>query len=232
MRRLLVVATRREARATGIGEDVLLVSGSGPGAGEAVRARITAGAPPAIIIAGVCGALDPSLRPGTLVLGRVVQREGYPELRPDRQLFDDVRAMLRQRKVRFVSSALLTVPAAIGSRASKMGLWNTYGAGGVDMESYWVAEAAEKAGAPWMVIRCVLDTAAESLPPSLRTWSGEGDEREILTRAATHPFEWPAFARLAVEWRAARRPLRRGARIALRAAEAGFAASGGPAHAT
>ena len=41
-----------------------------------------------------------------------------------------------------------------------------------------------------------------SFRPSLRAWSGERD-RTVALRALLHPREWPAYARLARQWRIA-----------------------------
>ncbi len=212
MRTVIIAPMSREAKA--IGRDVIVCAHAadipsvllhGPDTGEA--------RPTAVLIAGVCGGLDPSLAPGTLILGRKIVAEGRPELTPSGGLFAAARAALRAQRTPFVSSLLLTVARPLATASEKRDAWNTYGAAGVDMESYELAQALDAAGVPWLALRSVLDPAGSVLPAPVARWTSEADDREIARAALTTPRDWPAYARLALELRSALAALRRGAPV-------------------
>ncbi|GBD22890.1 hypothetical protein HRbin29_00536 [bacterium HR29] len=211
---LVVAPTEREARAIRGAR----ACGAGHAAGEGLVRFLEAERPEAVLVAGWCGGLDPSLAPGDVVLGRSVSAPGRTELRPRPLLLEAARRELRRRRgLRFVSSRLLTVERPAAGRSEKVDLWNEFGAAGVDMETYALVEELEGRGIPWLVIRVVLDPAGWELPRSLTTWTAEGDEREALRRALLRPWEWPAYARLARAAPRAERALRRAAAIVARA---------------
>ena len=197
-RTLIVAPTAREAAAFGPGA---IVCGAGSDAGDAVASRLhaNAGAYDLVVIAGVCGGLDPSLQPGSLILARrSISAASGEELAVDVPVFDALRRTLRTQHIPFVSSVLLTVERPVASVVEKTDLWNRYGAGGVDMETHVVATASIAAGVPWIAIRAVLDPAGVSLPASLRDWDANSDDRDIARAALRRPAEWLAYARLAL----------------------------------
>lgn len=201
---LLVAPTPREASAAG---PAAIVAGAGRSAAETVDRLIAERRPDAVVIAGVCGGLDPSLSAGDVVLSRRVVAPDAEERLAPHGLREEARRALRRRGVRFVSSSLLTLAEPVASRSAKRDLWNTYGAAGADMETYGVVEAAEVRDVPWLALRAVLDDASHGLPPSLTEWAGE-DEREIARRALRRPGEWASYARLALAYRRALAALR------------------------
>ena len=158
------------------------------------------------MIVGVCGGLDPSLAPGDLVLARRVVASDGGELIPPRLLFEGARHELSRRRLSFVSSTLLTVEGPAGDGLERTYLWNAHGAGGVDMETYTIARAAEDHGVPWLALRAVVDPAGTGLPRSLQRWSGEADS-DVVRVALRRPMEWPAYVRLAFGMRRALRAL-------------------------
>lgn len=165
--------------------------------------------PEFLIIAGVCGGLDPSLAPGSLVLGRRVVASNQPDRSPNPAVLAAARRALHAAGAPYVLSTLLSVSRPAGTRRQKTMLWNRYGAAGVDMETYDVVEAAEARGIAWLALRAVLDPATTGLPPALRDWQGEQDERRLLRQLAVRPYTWPGYARLAVQLRLALGVLRR-----------------------
>ncbi len=206
MKTLIVAPMTREARA--IPRDAF-VCGSGPNAPErAFREADRAGAE-CVIIAGVCGGLDPSLAPGGVILGRKLVADDGTDLTPHPELLDAARRALRAADVPFVSSTLLTIDRPIQSTEERTAAWNKFGAAGVDMETYGIAEALEARGARWLALRAVVDPAREVLPSALLEWRAEEDEREILSRLLRSPRSWPSLVRLAFEMRSATRSLRR-----------------------
>lgn len=208
MKQLVVVATRREARALGSSLEPF-VCGSGPAAGEAVAARIARDRPGLLLLAGWCGGLDPSLGPGAIILGRQAMMVGAELLEPDRLMMEDIRHQLHAKKVPFAYSRLITVSEPAASKIAKRDLWNEHGAGGVDLETWYVAQAAARARVPWAAVRVVVDASNQSLPAPLARWDGEASERKIFLATAAKPAEWPGMARLALRMPAVSKSLRR-----------------------
>jgi nucleoside phosphorylase len=219
MTALIVVPTSREAVTGGN----ILVCGSGVGVRDMVAARVAVDRPSVVVLAGFCGGLDPSIAAGGLILVRRVLADGQEEIEPDLALFEAARRALRDRGRAFVSSRVLTVDAPLSTRVAKTDLWNVHGAGGVDMETYWVAEAARSQGVPWIALRAVLDTAHESLPQAVRDWRRESDEGAVMRSAARRPQDWAAYARLALHMRKARRSLKLALPVVLHALATGSA---------
>lgn len=214
MRVLLVSPMRREAAAV----SGAVISGAGAAAAAFVDDRLRGEGYDLVVLAGVCGGLDPSLAPGSLIVGRRVVAPGGGEHVPDERLLESVRQALRGR-MPFVSSALLTVDRPVESVAARRDAWNEYGAAGIDMETFGVGSAAERHGVPWLALRTVVDPASATLPSSLARWRGDEDERAVVRAALARPHEWLAYARLAWQMRAALKSLRAAIPIALAAAQ-------------
>jgi hypothetical protein len=211
MRTLYVAPMTREARACGAAP-----CGAGPRAAEHIERALASGARDAtsagaIVLAGVCGGLDPSLAPGAVIVARRVTDAGGHGIDVEPHLLDAARAHLRAAGITFVSAALLTVDAPLMGADARRDAWNAHGAAGIDMETYGVAQAALRHRIPWIAVRVVLDPAGASLPPSLDNWRDESDERDIIRAALRRPREWPAYVRLALQSRAAMRALARSA---------------------
>lgn len=211
---LVVTPTNREARTV----PGAVASGAGAAAREGLLRLLEGQRPPAVLLAGWCGGLDPSLAPGDIILAREALSTRQ-ELRPSPLLFDTARREFRHRHLRFVSSRLLTVDQPVATPVEKIALWNEFGAAGVDMETAALAEILEGRGIPWLAVRVVLDSAHWGLPSSLASWAMEGDERTALRRALFRPWEWWAYLRLARAIGPAQRSLRRAATVARRALE-------------
>ncbi len=186
-------------------------------------------APAAVLISGVCGALDPSLAPGALVLGRRVLTVDGRALEPASALFEAAQEALRRSRLPFVSSALLTVARPINERTAKTDAWNAHGAAAADMETYELAAALEARGVPWLALRAVLDPADMVLPRGAVRWTSEQDEGAIVRDMLRRPFELPAYARLALQLRAALRALSRAVPMIVRAIDASDALADRPA---
>lgn len=195
-----------------------LICGAGERAGLAVLDRLRQEKPSLVLLAGFSGGLDPSLAAGSVVLCRQVAAPGREVLEPDRLFTEEVRAGLRTGGANFVFSRLLTLPEPAATPASKLALWNEHGAGAVDMESYQVAQACHEARVPWIAVRAVLDTAGQTLPKALGRWRQPGDEAGAGRAALTTPLDWPAYGRLAFQYRAALAALREALPRVVRAA--------------
>jgi adenosylhomocysteine nucleosidase len=123
-----------------------------------------------IISTGLCGALDPALRVGDIVVA------GDGRLKSP---------------ARFVRGAMHTAERVIGTAQEKRALGQETGALAVDMEASAVeAEAAERK-VPFLSIRAVSDTAGDSLPLDFnryRNARGDFSRSRIALVAVAHPF--------------------------------------------
>jgi len=130
-----------------------------------------------VVIAGLCGALDPSLRPGDLVVAAEVRGDGEPV-----RCETDLAQALGARVGTIVSLD------RIAGRAEKDALRET-GALAVDMESYRLARSA--AGRPVAVVRAVVDSADRRLL-DLRTIPAGISGLLALRRASPRLDQWSA----------------------------------------
>jgi hypothetical protein len=121
--------------------------------------------PDAVMVIGLCGGLTDSLSEMTIVTYSAcvsAVNGGIP--RPcTPQIYAPIAALLSARNVPCGSVIGITSPRIAVSRAEKLQLAET-GAQVVDMESYEILLAAEKAGTPAAVVRVVSDSLDRKLP--------------------------------------------------------------------
>ena len=75
------------------------------------------------------------------------------------------------------------------------------------MEDYWLAEAAEDAGIPFLAVRAVVDTVSLALPPYVLGLRGH--PARAAANVATHPWQLPALLKLRNHMRLAQKSLTR-----------------------
>jgi 4-hydroxy-3-methylbut-2-en-1-yl diphosphate reductase len=158
--------------------------------------RLATLAPDAIVVAGVAGGLDSTLRPGDVVVatevrderGRILQRAAAP-----------LAAELRRMGLRVRTGPIVSCDHVVGGGVERQRLAAT-GALAVDMESAAIARAA--AGIPTAVVRVIVDTAyspvarlatvpagaralftLRKLGPGLRRWADLIGPRRVLLAA-------------------------------------------------
>jgi adenosylhomocysteine nucleosidase len=198
------------------GQDYLLVQ-SGMGrqhAEQALRAVLAQYQPVAILSLGFCGALSATLRVGDLVVcspvGALLTMPSGPHVAPspvgwlhcDGSLVQQALAIpMPPGSGQLVGGGCLTVPSAAGPRGVKQRLSETFPSVAVDMESFWIGCLAQEAGVPFLVVRSVSDTLAESLP----SFDGLVDDfgRASLTTLSRyllhHPLRVAQLARLGLQ---------------------------------
>jgi adenosylhomocysteine nucleosidase len=161
------------------GRDCVLVQ-SGMGrvrAEEALRAVLAQYHPVAVLSLGFCGALAATLRVGDLVVcspvGALLTLPSDPHAAPspvgwlhcDGALVHQALAVpMPPGAGQLVGGGCLTVPSAAGLRGVKQWLSDSFPSVAVDMESFWIGLLCQESGVPLLVVRCVSDTLAESLP--------------------------------------------------------------------
>jgi adenosylhomocysteine nucleosidase len=208
--------------------NVLIVSGlkreaailAGPGrttlCGDAstLRARLAEAAslkPSLVVSWGLCGGLDPRLRPGDLILGaEVVADEGA--VRTD----DAVTLSLAQRLggagVRVSVQRLAASNAPVLTAAAKRDLRRASGAAAVDMESLIAGRYALEQRAPFAILRAVSDPAERDLPPLvLKAVDSDGgiDAVAVIGEIIRSPGQFMSLRAAARDSRAAFEALKR-----------------------
>lgn len=155
---LVVAALRLEALALRRGAPHLRVERCGMGAARARRAtaRLAADPAPALVVAGVCGALDTRLEVGDVVVASELRTtDGGSRPLDSDSLYESLADLgLRVRVAPLVSTERL-VHGAERARLAEGG------ARAVDMESWWLAEAAGTR--PFGVVRVVSDGPDDEL---------------------------------------------------------------------
>jgi adenosylhomocysteine nucleosidase len=135
----------------------------------------------AIVSVGFCGALRPELQPSQIVVGMEVldPRAGtrYPCLAIESSCEHQTGVIASQDRV-------------ITDREEKAEL-SASGAAAVDMESFAVAEAANRAGVPFFCVKSVSDLANETFRidfNQMRTQEGRIARGKIVLYVLTHPW--------------------------------------------
>lgn len=200
MSTLLVVAALRSEYAAllGGGSDTTLERcGMGPARVRGWLPRLDQLTPDAIAVAGVAGGLDPSLRPGDVVVSNEVRdASGRIALRAAAPLV----AELRRRGLRVRTGPIVSTDRIITSRTEREKLARA-GALAVDMESASIVRAARDRhrDAPVAVVRVIVDTVdtpiarlrtipagakalgkLHKLGPALRAWADLAGPRRAL----------------------------------------------------
>ncbi|HEX4406447.1 MAG TPA: hypothetical protein VH560_16525 [Polyangia bacterium] len=188
--RARLVGGRRVAVAGAVQIDVGSIGGTrvalvvtGDGAGNARRgltAFLAAMSPQRIIVLGVAGGLATSLGAGAIVVGAHVVDETDGRVHAGHGALVELAASVGRarrgvavtasriadsadEKRRLFALATARVPAEGGPSKGDL----TERAAVVDLESAVFASLASDAGVPWVVLRAVSDTAAESVPALL-----------------------------------------------------------------
>lgn len=162
----------------------IAVAGMGVVAGHATRTVIDGHRPDLVVAAGICGGLAPDLEPGALVIAeRVVHVASagpgaaaargdptfpHPEAMPPAAACVAARGFPAASLGRLAAPArhgvLVTADAVVATPEEKKSLAAATGGIAVDMESWWILEAAREAGVPAAAVRTVSDTAAMAIP--------------------------------------------------------------------
>lgn len=118
---------------------------------------------PLVISAGTCGALDPGLGVGDLILPESVLGPGGERLKVTPGIY----ATAVKLAERACQGLLVTSSAVVGTPEAKAERWGATGAVAVDMESAAILAWATRQGCAALVVRGVSDTARQHLPAEL-----------------------------------------------------------------
>ncbi|MBN9124625.1 MAG: phosphorylase [Nitrosospira sp. 56-18] len=147
----------------GEGALIWLCGMGGQAAARAAEGLHAAGAN-ALMSFGLAGALDSTLRPGSLILPEYIQVD---RLFPVDLLWRDRLRTLLPNHISVVSGTLAASRHVLTSATAKRALAQTTGACAVDMESGAIAEVAERAGLPFLAVRAISDPIEFSPPSAL-----------------------------------------------------------------
>jgi adenosylhomocysteine nucleosidase len=222
----VVAALQVEARALGLsmprggepplselahlGDGALLaISGIGHVAAEAAARALVESGVSSLMTFGMAGGLDPALKAGSVVLpSEVISAAGvrFTAHRPWRE-----RVAAALSPLRAVSEGnLLTCAQAIDTPAEKNKAFRATGAAAVDMESAPVAAIASQHNLPFIAVRVIIDTAADTLPRAVVNASRAGRVHagRLIAGLILAPGEIAALIRLVQRYRIAVRSLR------------------------
>jgi hopanoid-associated phosphorylase len=192
---LAVVGMTREAKIL-VGSQVLIGGGCADTLAASLEQQLRGGIA-GVISFGLCGALDPALKVGDVVVGEAVA---------DADGSHPADAAWAERLLAGTPGARLGVIARaeqiIGSPEEKTQLRTATGAMAVDLESYIVARLARWFGVPFAVLRAVSDAADRALPHAARVGLGPDGRPAIgavFASLRAHPWQIPALIRTALE---------------------------------
>jgi adenosylhomocysteine nucleosidase len=202
----------------GLKREAAIVGGPGRtalcGDASALRARLTEAAslrPSLVVSWGLCGGLDPRLRPGDLILGaEVVSTAGA--LRTDEAVTTSLAQRLGGAGARVVVERLAASDAPVLTVPAKAELRRATGAAAVDMESLIAGQFALEQRAPFAILRAVADPAERDLSPLvLKAVDSDGgvDAVAVVGALIRSPSQFAGLRALAVDSGAAFRALKR-----------------------
>lgn len=193
---------------------MLAVSGiGGAAAALAAHALIDAGVA-ALMTFGMAGGLDPQLAAGSLLLPAEVIALDGTRFATARAWRERLSAALSVHCA-VAQGSVLSSDRSIDSPLAKSQAFRDTGAVAVDMESVSVARIAAEHRMPFVCVRVIVDTAADSLPRAVVAASRAG--RVQLGRLACGlliaPGDVAGLMRLAARYRSAMRVLKVVARV-------------------
>ena len=160
----------------------------------------------ALVSFGIAGALAPALTPGSLLLPRAVVDEAGTRYAVDTEWRRRIADVLRGVGIRIEEGDLLGAREAAASPVRKGELHRITGAVAIDLESHLIAQAAARAGRPFLVFRAIADSAARALPDAAVHGLGANGRPafvRVLLSIARDPRQIPALIKLAGDTRRA-----------------------------
>ena len=168
--------------------------------------------PDSVLALGFAGAINDGLRTGDLVIAnRVLNTEEQGSIECDPELKEmAIKAMTDLAHLRGFSVNTLTVPYPVLSPAEKKLLSKGTDAWAINMEDYWIGEAAQQEGIPFVSVRAVLDTAHDEIPGYVARLGDKGKFSQVSQIAANvfvRPRSLPTLIALSRQMKVARRSL-------------------------
>ncbi len=187
---------------------LICVHGMGESAAASAASALIAAGASGLASVGLAGGLDPALRAGDVVLPHRVMSAGRALLATSAPWRERMAQALGSGR-RLAAGSLLTSDQPLATVAAKSAAHRQSGAVAVDLESYAVAEIAERHGLPFVAIRVIVDTAADALPKAVAEASRSNRLHGMRLAAglAAAPWQIGGLIRLALRYRLARASL-------------------------
>jgi adenosylhomocysteine nucleosidase len=206
---LIVCGLKREA-AILAGPGRIALCGDAP----TLRARLNDAAslrPRLVLSWGLCGGLDPRLRPGDLILGAAVVSR-TDAIQADAAATARLAERLRAADECAATERFAASDAPVATPAAKAELRRLTDASAVDMESLIAGQFARERKIPFAILRAVADPAERALPPlALNAMTPEGgiNLAAIMGALIRSPAQLGSLSALAADSGAAFRALKR-----------------------
>jgi hopanoid-associated phosphorylase len=213
----VVTGMLAEARCLRPGETRFICTGGDAARARQGAARLVAQGVEALVSFGLAGGLAPSVAPGALLLPEVVVLPSGRQSAPNQVWRRRLSRLAEDARMAPLAAPLAGSDELVDTAPAKRALFEATQALAVDMESHAVAETADAAGLPYMVVRAVADTHDEALPAAARAGLGpEGRLRPlaVLCQLLRDPRELRPVLRLGRESGKALAALRRVAALA------------------
>lgn len=165
----------------------------------------------AVISIGLAGGLDPSLRPGDVVIADAVINDGI-RLPTHARLFEALTDAVSATGDKFYKGALIGVDHVVLDTQTKKHLFATTQARAVDMESHVAEKFARAKQLPFGALRVISDPATRTLPPLVTkaiTANGDVNIAHILKELLRAPDQIQGLILAGLDSRAAFASLRR-----------------------
>ncbi len=206
----LGIVTGMASEARIFGADALTISagGNADATRQGIESLIARGAD-RLVSFGIAGALDPSLKPGDLVIGAAVRTVQGDRLPVDQKWLAHLTTHLAAARIADVVGST-SIAATVAQKAT---LHRDTGAACVDQESHWVADAAHARHIPFIVLRAIADRAGDNLPPAVLVGlDQQGNPRTsaVIGALLRDPTQLPGLIRVAFQTRKALQSLLRG----------------------
>jgi adenosylhomocysteine nucleosidase len=191
-------AEARVARRAGI---EALPSGGVPAQTRDIAERFLRDGVDLLLSFGIAGALAPTLAPGDLLLPNEVIDEAGNRYPVDASWHAKVdQALHKLGGLSIEKGVLFGARESISKIAHKAELFQEKQVIAVDLESHIVADAAARAGKPFLVLRAISDSASRALPPAAVVGLGANGKPalgRVLLSVARDPRQIPALIHLA-----------------------------------
>ena len=139
---------------------------------------------------GLCGALQPGIRDGQIIVASHVKNGAGEEV---------IEACPVECDLPHTTGVVLSLDRIAGTSKAKAELGHQFEAIAIEMESFGVAQRAKRAGLPFCCIKAVGDRVDESFGfdfNELRTSQGRISRGKIVSKALTKPILIPELLRL------------------------------------
>jgi adenosylhomocysteine nucleosidase len=192
-------------------QDIIICqTGIGPRSRQAADAVISSRSPGAVLSIGVAGGLAPHITAGEVVVCDHVDHESHRDGDRQESVFSDERlievaiAAGKGLNLPISRGSSITVDEAAWGPAEKAAhhSWKAHDI--VEMESFWIGEAAARYDAPFLCVRTISDTAEDTL---LQTYAmdehGNFDQQRLVEYIREHPDHAPLIVAQSERGRAA-----------------------------